>query len=455
MLPLLCLFPLAIAAAPTVSDLDALRLAVADAQPGDVITLSPGTYVLNQTLSLQAPGQAEAPIRLIAEGATLESAVVEAIKVSGPHWQIEGLRLVGVCERDDDCEHAIHVVGAADGFTLRGSTLVDFNAQIKGNGEEVDGVRVWPDDVVIEGNDLYDTRPRQTANPVTKIDVVGGQRWRVEANRIADFEKALGDTVSYAAFFKGNSKDGRFLRNLVRCAQTFEGGARVGLSLGGGGTSPDSICEDGTCTPEHQRGRIENNLIVGCSDVGVYLNKAADSLILTNTLYATSGIDVRFEASSATLIGNVMDGRIRERDGGTATLGTNWTELDLTSVFVDPAGMDFALASDPGLVDALTPVEGLERDFCGAARDDAPDGGAFEYGAGALCDATRAHPDGSEPEGEGGDTDAVDTAGDSISAEGGGKEGGCGCASGGMGAGWLLAAVLAGARRRAPRARRG
>jgi hypothetical protein len=98
MLPLLCLFPLAIAAAPTVSDLDALRLAVADAQPGDVITLSPGTYVLNQTLSLQAPGQAEAPIRLIAEGATLESAVVEAIKVSGPHWQIEGLRLVGVCE---------------------------------------------------------------------------------------------------------------------------------------------------------------------------------------------------------------------------------------------------------------------------------------------------------------------------------------------------------------------
>ena len=438
MLALLCLFA---AQAAEVADVSALRAAVAAAAPGETITLAPGTYRLDSTLSLATAGTPDAPITLTGPGATIESDTVEALKVRAPYWVIADLTFVGVCASDDDCEHALHIVGDADHTTVSGNTLIDFNAQIKGNGEEVDGAYHWPDDVLIIGNDFHDTRGRVTANPVTKIDVVGGQRWVVEANRIADFWKDGGDTVSYAAFFKGNSKDGRFARNLVICADTHSGGARVGLSLGGGGTSPDSICEDGTCTPEHQRGHIENNLIVNCSDVGVYLNEAADSFVDENTLYATSGIDVRFEASTVTLRGNVLDGRIRERDGGSATLGTNWAEVDLAAIFADPAALDFTLIADPGLVDALDPIEGLTLDFCGGTRDDHPDGGAIEYSSPLPCDTSTIHPPaaggdtgGAEGGGDGSADDSAtpdvdDTQAPTADAAPAAKDGGCGCAS--------------------------
>ena len=337
---------------------------------------------------------------------------------------------------------------------MKNGSFVDFNAQIKGNGEEVGGNYVWPDDVLIEGNNFYDTRPRQTANPVTKIDVVGGQRWRIVANRIADFEKGEGDTVSYAAFLKGNSKDGVMERNLVLCSHQFSGGTRVGLSLGGGGTSPDSICEQGTCTPENRSSILRNNLIVGCSDVGIYLNKAEDARILGNTLYQTSGIDVRFEASTAFLANNLLDGRIRERDGGTATLGRNWAELDLSSVFVNPAAGDFSLATDPGVVDAGDVHPDLTDDYCDRRRDARPDGGALEYSSSEACDTTVTHPDA-----EAGDTDdsggtkdsrGADDSGAPRDSKGSGDPASCGCNSTAASSGLLLGffAWIAGRSRR-------
>jgi Right handed beta helix region len=454
---MLLLCSLALATESHFQNVDDLRAAIATAQPGDVLILDPGSYTLEHTLYLTTAGLPDAPITLRAEGATLSSTAVEAIKVSAPDWHLEGLSLVGACASDGDCEHALHIVGEADRTQVKNCSFVDFNAQIKGNGEEVGGSYVWPDDVVIEGSNFYDTRPRQTANPVTKIDVVGGQRWRIVANRIADFEKGQGDTVSYAAFLKGNSKDGIMERNLVLCSHNFSGGVRVGLSLGGGGTSPDSICEEGSCTPENRSSILRNNLIVGCSDVGIYLNEAEDARILGNTLYQTSGIDVRFEASSAFLADNLLDGRIRERDGGTATLGVNWAELDLSSVFVNPAAGDFNLASDPGVVDAGEVHPELTDDFCGRPRDAAPDGGALEYSSADPCDTTVTHPDAA---GGQDDTGADDSAGsgDSNGAEDSGPAGdskgsadpACGCTSASASSGLLLGifAWIAGRTRR-------
>ncbi len=439
----------ALAATPTVSSIDALRAAVAAAAAGDVITLAPGTYRVDRTIPLAAAGTEAAPITLRGPGAVLESDTVEAFKVTGAHWHVEDLAMRGVCADDSQCEHAFHVVGAADGTWIRRTTLVDFNAQIKGNGEDVDGVRIWPSDVQLVGNDLHDTRPRVTANPVTKIDVVGGQRWRVEANRIADFEKGGGDTVSYAAFLKGNSKDGVFARNLVVCADRFEGGVRVGLSLGGGGTSPDSICEDGTCTPEHARGTLVNNVIAHCSDVGIYLNEAAESVVWANTLVGTSGIDVRFAASTVTLANNVLDGRIRERDGGTATRGTNLSEVDLTTVHTDPAALDLSLRDGSDLLDVGDLLVDVTEDYCGHARTSPHDLGAIDYAAGAPCDARVVHlPDDAAPGDTGtDDTDVRDTSTDDTGVRdtsvrdlgvdardvGGDETAGCGCASGPQG----------------------
>lgn len=385
-----------------VDDEASLAAAMAAAEPGDVIALAPGVYEIDGRLRADRPGLPERPITLRAARpgeATLrfraDSRVVEGFHVTAPDWRFENLVVEGACARDDDCEHAFHIVGAADRTVVRGSELRDFNAQVKGNGAPVgqEDAWVWPDDVLLEGNELYNRAPRETANPVTPIDVVGGRRWVVRANHIHDHAKAGGNRISYAAFFKGNSRDGLFERNLVVCEQLHRGQIRLGLSLGGGGSSPDRICEDGTCTPEHRGGILRNNLIAHCpADVGIYLNEATDTRVLHNTLYRTTGIDVRFAASSAELQGNLLSGRIRERDGGRASLQDNRAGLDEATFrawFADPDALDFALRQGDALVDGGAPDPALPDDYCGAPRDARPDLGALEYVSARPCDTSR------------------------------------------------------------------
>jgi len=370
-----------------VSTAAALRTAIDNAQPGHVITLAAGTYVISQNLLCDTAGTPDLAIvvRAATPGtALIQSSSVEGFKVSAPYWTFEGLVVEGTCADDNDCEHAFHIFGDAEWTVLRRNVLRDFNAQVKSNGNGMPFV--FPDDVLVEGNELYDTHARDTGNPVTKLDVVGGRRWVVRGNSIHDYEKLGGDGISYAAFLKGNSRQGTFERNLVRChtpASPFSGGARVGLSFGGGGSGPPSICEDGTCTPEHQNGVMRNNVVLGCNDVGIYLNAAAASGIYANTLYDTTGIDVRFVASVADLRDNVLSGQIRNRDGGTSTEGSNLENVSLSewdAWFLTPQSADFTLTGGATIVDQGEPVVAVADDYCGALRrTGAPDLGALEY----------------------------------------------------------------------------
>jgi hypothetical protein len=136
----------------------------------------------------------------------------------------------------------------------------------------------------------------------------------------------------------------------VWCEQSLanQPGERVGLSLGGGATGA-AYCRDGRCITEQAGGIVRANLILACSDVGLYLNSAASSRIEDNTLLDTAGIDVRFASSSATLDGNLVDGPIRSRDGGLLHLGDNrsapvWQSFagwhPVRKLFMDAAGAD-------------------------------------------------------------------------------------------------------------------
>ncbi|HTG32723.1 MAG TPA: right-handed parallel beta-helix repeat-containing protein [Thermoanaerobaculia bacterium] len=368
--------------------------AVNGARAGDVITLAPGIYDFSQPLYCDTPGTAAQPITVQASAlglALIRFNTVEGFRVSAPYWDFESLDIQGICPSHTDCEHAFHVGGGADFTRIRNSRMRDFNAMIKGNGDGTP--HIFPNDVLIEGNELFDTVPRQTANPVTPIDVVGGRRWMIRGNYIHDHGKAQGDQVSYAAFLKGNSRDGVFERNLVICERNHTGGVRLGLSFGGGGTSPASVCEDGTCTPEHQNGVMRNNVIVNCpADVGIYLNKAQNARIYNNTLYNTTGIDVRFTASTADLRDNLLSGAIRNRDGGTSTQGANRAGVTLaqwTAWFVSPALANFALRDGSQVVNLGQALPQVTDDYCGRMRSDgAPDLGAVEYGGLGICDTT-------------------------------------------------------------------
>lgn len=371
-----------------VSDVTGLLAAVAAAQPGDRIVLADGTYAISANVRCQTNGTAQAPITVAAKnplGARIESSAVEGFKVTASYWTFEGLDVKGVCSSDDACEHAFHVSGAAKGVVLRKNRIVDFNAQLKVNAEPVNGGYASPDDLLVEGNELFDTRPRNTSNPTTKLNIDTGDRVVVRANYIHDFQKGGGDGVSYGAFMKSGGKEGLFERNLVVCSDLHNGATRIGLSLGGGGTGAQ-FCAPAfdasvPCDPEHTGGTIRNNVIASCSDVGIYLNKAKDTKLLFNTLVATAGIDFRYASSTGIAVGNVLDGKIRGRDGGTFT-GTENLEsfTGFEAAFVDPKRGNLKKKGDlSALLGKGSARPDVLDDYCARRR-----AGAYDLGAQQL-----------------------------------------------------------------------
>ena len=376
---------------------EALRAALLQASPGDVITLAPGTYRFQgKSIDVPRPGRADAPIvvRAAQPGTVhIELETLEGFVVGAPYWRFENLNIDGVCRADDDCEHAFHVIGNGHHFASVNNTIRDFNAHIKINGA---GGR-FPDDGLIEHTTLTATRARATANPVTPVDLVAASGWTLRANLITDFAKRDGNQVSYGAFAKGGGRNNVFERNVVWCEQMLRGlpGQRVGLSLGGGGTGHE-FCRDGRCITEQEGSTLRANLIVGCSDAGIYLNKAAGSKVFDNTLVDTSGIDVRYPASSAQVDGNLVDGPIRARDGGIVHLGDNratplWRAYlgshPVRGLFRAPDAGDFMWRDDAPLRaeadEGERPADAL--DLCGTRRASPVVYGAFARFTGCLA----------------------------------------------------------------------
>jgi hypothetical protein len=373
-----------------VASMQALSEATAAAEPGDVIVVQPGRYSFTGSpIRATRPGSLDHPITVRAArlgDVVIESGAVETFKVSAPFWRFENLVMRGVCGDHADCEHAIHVVSGGSDILIRNNRFEDYNAQIKINGE--DGA--FPDRGVIQGNTFTDTVPRDTANPITPIDLVAASDWRISDNIITDFVRSGPDGATYGAFVKGAGENNVLERNLVVCEWKLRGtpGEHVGLSLGGGATGLPFRRELGTTGFEQVGGVIRDNLIVGCSDDGIYLNRAAHSVIDHNTLLDTAGIDARFLESSATITSNIVDGVIRGRDGAMIQGWDNPRPFLLglfiglhpqRSYFSDPAKLDLTWRSMP------TGQEPAERrpDLCGRPRGtDAPPGAFVDF---ATC----------------------------------------------------------------------
>ncbi|MBF5042024.1 PE-PGRS family protein [Aggregicoccus sp. 17bor-14] len=392
-LPVLLLLAAAPAAAAekNVSTVAELQSALASAQAGDVIVLADGTYDLSASLSCAAEGSSAQPITVRAankHAAHVRFNTLEGFKVSGRSWTFEGLDVEGVCAVDTNCEHAFHVTGHAENFVLRDSRVRNFNAQLKVNAAK-NGSGVWemPHRGLVERNEVYDTRPRNTSNPVTKLNIDTGDDWVVRDNSLHDFAKAQGDTISYGAFMKSGGKRGVFERNLVICTKDAAPGyVRIGLSFGGGGTGP-AFCAPAfdantPCDPEHSDGMMRNNVVVNCSDVAVYLNKAANTKVLFNTFIKTGGVDYRYASSTGEAHGNVMSSVVRNRDGASSTAGTNLMNVaDATwsSWYQAPLAGDLHLKGNVSqLIGAAAPRATVTDDSCARAR---PSSGNFTLGA--------------------------------------------------------------------------
>jgi parallel beta-helix repeat protein len=378
--------PLPADAVTEVASMDDLAHAAAAAKPGDTIVLRPGRYRFSgyYAIKFDQPGTARAPITVRAAklgDAVIESDAVVAFQVSAPYWHFENLVITGVCGDHTNCEHAFHVVSGGAGTIIRNNRLTDFNAHIKINGE--DGR--FPDGGVIQGNTITDTAPRATSNPVTPIDLVAASDWDISDNIIADFVRAVPGNATYGAYVKGAGEGNRLERNLVVCEWKLRGvpGQHVGLSLGGGGTAPDFSRDLGRTGFEQVGGAIRDNVITGCSDAGIYLNRAARSVLDHNTLLDTAGIDARFVETSVTVTANIVDGAVRSRDGASLKGWGNDTAWLLglfagihpqRGFFRDPGRLDLNWRSRPDGVSDPDP----RPDICGAQRKDPSAPGAFD-----------------------------------------------------------------------------
>jgi parallel beta-helix repeat protein len=436
-----------------------LGAAISAAAPGDVIILAPGTYA-STGFSCNANGTSENPI--VVKSATplaarIDFDALEGFKVSGANWHFEGLEVHGVCAKDDDCEHAFHVTGGAVGFVLRGNKLVDFNAQLKVNAnKDSGGTWLMPHDGLLENNEVFDTRPRNTSNPTTKFNIDTGDRWIVRGNYIHDFEKDGGDGVSYGSFMKSGGKNGVYERNLVVCSTGPTTGTRIGLSFGGGGTAPQfcfpAFDASVPCSVEHDGGTMRNNIIASCSDVGIYINRGKATKLLHNTLIATSGIDFRFDTTTGEAHGNLLAGKIRPRDGGTFSGTDNLgdqTASDFAAWYIDPTKGDLRLKGTLTALLGKVTTTTVTDDYCGRMRGASPhDYGALESSLGdcptlfgsvmppgdsGVTDTGVPTSDGGVPETDSGsalDGGAVDDGG-SNPATASDESSGCGCRTAG------------------------
>jgi parallel beta-helix repeat protein len=371
--------------------------AIAQAHPGDAITFAPGTYRFTGTkIAVERAGTEAAAITVRADRpgtVMLELDMTEGFLVSEPYWTFENLSIRGTCARQADCEHAFHVVARAGHFVARNNSVSEFNAHFKINGAGA----TFPDEGLIEGNSLSNSSVRETESSVTPIDLVAASRWTIRANWISDFAKAGADQVSYGAFAKGGGSSNVFERNVVLCENLVRSapGQRIGIALGGGGTGKE-YCRDTRCITEQDESSIRANLIMSCSDDGIYINRSASSHIEHNTLIDTGGISVRFVESSADVNGNLVDGTIRSRDDGVLYAGDNiqtsmtklyWGWHPVRHLFGDLGALPWA-ANPP----RRQAVGASTRDLCGVQRPPRAAYGAFEDFSNCLSNGATAEP---------------------------------------------------------------
>lgn len=281
-----------------------LRAALAQAGPGDWLQLAPGDYPIEQALLPARAGRADAPIVLRGSpGARLRVRGTMGLKLTQPHWVLEGLDFEGDCVRAADCEHALQVAGAAHHLVLRHNRFAEFNAALKINGES----GRWPDQGQLLHNRIVNRAARTGPGPVVGVDLVGASDWRIEGNLIAGWAKSGGDRISYAIYLKGGGRGGRVERNLVLCAPRpgfEEQGHQVGISFGGGLTGAAYRRPDAPAGLEHHDGLARGNLILNCNDSSLDVNQSAAITLRANTWLGGGGLQVRGAGASAWAEGN-------------------------------------------------------------------------------------------------------------------------------------------------------
>ena len=372
-----------------VSTFSQLKTACQTARPGDTITVAPGTYtitgvdriwIVNRPGPVLVRGKTGNPRDVVIQGKGQDNSSVWVVfnLDYSPRWTFKDLTTRRTYYHGFKFDHT------STDCVLKNIIMLDHGESgVKGTCDPASGV--YPDRLTVDGCEIGFTSPDGgTRTVVEGVDGVGVNDWIIRNCRFINVQR--GGKPAFGVFTKGNSS------NTIIESNRFEN-CFIGASFGGGGTAPQYF-RDNNRAYEHSNGVIRNNIIIGCPDAGIYINKGRNAKVYNNTIFeCVLTIQLRFPQSTGDVRNNLVkrapsnpyEPIVRLRDG--ATFIKNKANLAASDAdFVKPGGpqsqKDLHLVSGSAAVDAgvnlgsLVPV-----DFEGQPR---PAGNAYDVGADEL-----------------------------------------------------------------------
>lgn len=339
-----CILPSITAArVVSVSTFEALRVACATAMPGDTIDIASGIYTIadvSRIMISDRPGPVLVrgtgiePRHTIIQGAGQDDPSVPMIfnLEDSPRWTFENLMT------RNSYYHGFKFDRSSTDCSLRRIIMRDHGESgVKGTSDPVAGT--YPDRLLVEYCDIgFTLESGGTRSVVEGIDGVGVNDWVIRRSRFVNVQK--GGAPAYAIFTKGNSS------GTIIEGNRFEN-CFIAASFGGGGTGAQFF-RDNDMTYEHRGGVIRNNVMIRCTDAGVYINKGTQAKIYNNTIFECGlTIQLRFVESSAWVRNNLVlvsptnpsEPVLRVRDGATLLADEKNVAAD-SSFFLVPYGID-------------------------------------------------------------------------------------------------------------------
>jgi len=384
-----------------------LRQVVSDASPGDTILLEDGTYDFPQA----APGdytgvyftQPDITLRSRsgdASAVTLDSAYGDHGDQTAPITiAASGIVIADLTVRAS-VFHLVHLWEEGDGAVLHNLRLIDGGQQfVKGSpsGGTLDGVQVSCSEFLMTdtGRDNvwgYGASDGSTTCYTGGIDAHGSRDWRVLHNRFDGIHCNAGGVQRPAHGMKADLRGGMtYTGGLSEHAIHMWDSAQGSAHLIDGNHILDCARGIGIGLRDEVYGtQIRNNMIFSRyagsreHDVGIIVERGHDIAIEHNTIFYSaddsypSAIEYRWGSSSGLTVRNNLTNRnIRDRDGATATLAANVTDV-APAMFVDAAEGELHLSScdDASVVGAGEVLPAITTDFDGDLRAGAHDVGA-------------------------------------------------------------------------------
>ncbi|HZG58843.1 fibronectin type III domain-containing protein [Paenibacillus sp.] len=364
--------------AVTVSTLAALQSAIHAAPPtGRIITLAAGVYNVTSQISINGKdnitiqGATSDPEDTVLKGPGMSSSLGQIFDVNDSHYlTIKNLRM------QDTKYHGVKINFGSNYFTADNIVAWDHGeGGFKVTAQPWTEGAPYSDYGVIKNSRLGYTTAGNN-NAVEAIDIIAGMNWKIQNNYFENTYKSVGNGVAYAVFAKGGARGTTIENNEFRNNFT-------AISFGGGGTG-SAYFRHGNSAYEHYDGIIRNNVIIKTTDAAVYMNKATNYKVYNNTIFnvgsGVGAIESRYVQSNGLVYNNLMNGIIKNRDGGTHTAAANLTNATI-DFMVDAANRNYRLnplkATAAINTGTSLPSE-VPTDFYGDAR---PYGSGYDIGA--------------------------------------------------------------------------